>query len=47
MEKKLYQAPQLETVEIAVEKGIAQSPNFGQPGRPGDIIYDPTYDYEI
>lgn len=47
MEKIDYLTPTIEVVEISVEQGIAQSLVYGQPGKAGDIIYDPLYDYDI
>lgn len=47
MEKFDYLTPTIEVVEITVEQGIAQSLVFGQSGKPGDVIYDPLYDYDI
>ena len=36
--KLLYEAPALQTEEIRVEAGIAQT---GGPGQTGDVFYDP------
>ena len=36
MEKLTYEAPQVEVVEVEVEKGFASSPDPNNPGASGD-----------
>jgi hypothetical protein len=45
--QSIYSAPAVETIEVAIEAGIAQSSTGGGPGETPGVIYDPEDDYNI